>query len=667
MSVYGAYLEDYHLIKLIIPKSEDYSNAYINVDNEHIKLNVYKCDSYYNEKHLYASFFAVLSLHKDYNVVVNEHLTYQLYLGKITRSKRFDIENYYDGELGYFYSKDKTTFKIWTPVAKEIFVCINDKKYPLSYIDKGLWTTTITGDLELCKYYYLVRINDTFTKTIDPYGKSLNVNEYYNTIIDLNKAYKQSSSFRYTNDFNYVDTVIEEISLRDCMNGSMKDLIDSTTSNTGLGYLKDIGFTHLQFMPTYSFGGVNEEKKDDYNWGYNPVGYMSVSNYLCSRPNDAYCSINELKELIDKVHSFGMGVTLDVVFNHVYDVKTYPFSILVPGYAYHTDSKGFLTNASGCGNDVNTKKFMVRKLVIDTLLYFQKEFHVDGFRFDLMNLLDIYTLNIASKLLNKNNPNNMIYGEGWNMPCMLNELECGKAENFYLLPDYAFFNDFFRNGMKCNYEVNSKGYALGGHFNNDLIYSLLTGCCTKDEKYNNPKYSINYVECHDNYTFYDVMMKLFNDEELNQVKDRIIFALSLIAISQGIPFYHLGQEAGRTKKGCENSYKSSLKINGIDYSRHKDYHDVIESFKEVLLLRKKYNFFRKRDVIDIKNNVLLTNKDILCLNYDCDYYLYIKNDYVEYCEEFNNDVTLLFDGKKNTNHLVKSICLNKPMVVLIKK
>lgn len=664
--IYGAYLEDYHLIKVILPSDIDIKTIHLKGVDIHTTLEVYKSEIFSKERHLFASFKGYVSLQKDYYVVVNNAIKYQLFLGKITRTKRFDFEYYTDEWLGYKYTKKATTFRIWSPVAKVVKLVCNNSEYYLNYTTKGVWETTLEGDFELCQYYYEVRVNDKFNKCLDPYAKASTPNFLANVVIDFSKTYKVKNHYRHVNDFNYVDCVIEEVSLRDITSSTILDVINSKDSNIGLGYLKNLGVTHLQFMPFFGFGGVDEVKKDDYNWGYNPVCYQTISNYLASAPFNPCSGINEMKELIDIVHSFGMGVCMDVVFNHVYEVSTYPFGTLVPGYAYHTDDKGFLTEVSGCGNDVNTEKSMVRRFIIDTLKYFQSEFKIDGFRFDLMNLIDVDTLNQASSILKLNNDNSFVYGEGWNMPCSLPSIKCGKAENFFLLPDYAFFNDFFRNSLKNNFEGTKRGFALGEHYNHELMYTLLTGCCLNEEKYNLPKFSINYVECHDNHTFYDVLMIMMQGISKEEAIDRIILSISMIAIAQGIPFYHLGQEYGRTKKGIDNSYKSSLSINGIDYNRQNDFLPSILAFKEVLSLRRKYDFFRLRTVSEIRRRVkFIDNLDILTIQYDNNYYLYVKNDYSSYKIDYKMEV--LFDGRANVSLVCDDYYINKPGIYLVKR
>lgn len=676
MKIFGAYLEDYHFIKIIIPKSFNFISLKLIGNNSEELLSVFKDETYSNERHLYTSFLGYINLHLDYHVVVvarnKEELSFHLNLGKITRTKRFDLENSTNELLGVLFSDKQTTFKVWSPVAKEIKLVLDDIEYDMVFTKKGVWEKSFNLDLFGCKYYYMVRVDEEFIKTLDPYGLSSTPNFTANIVVDLNKSYKLKYDYVHFND-----PIIEELSIRDITSlkggGTFKDLTETVDFDYGLGYLKNIGFNHLQIMPVFGFGGVDEIKKDDYNWGYNPINYFSISNYLTKDFNNPLGGINEFKELIDTIHSLNIGVTLDVVFNHVYDVCTYPYTILVPGYAYHTQDNGFLTNSSGCGNDLNSTKLMVRKLIIDCLLYFKKEFKIDGFRFDLMDLIDVDTLNTVKNLLLDIDSSNIVYGEGWNIPMKLPHDLGGLCENFWQLHGFSFFNDSFRNLMKSNFDCTEGGYVLGKKVSNIELYQALTGYCAKEEKWDSPRFSINYIECHDNYTLYDTIIKLnpnINDEELI---DRLSLAVSVIALAQGIPFYHLGMEFGRSKKLHHNSYNMSDEYNGIDWSNLKKYQCVIETLKNVIKVRNKYSIFRFNTKDEIVKNIKIEQFDgSLVLRYydylnNDDYCLIMKNDYDLEQKVFAPGSTLIFDGRTEVNMEVELFKFNKPGIYLIKK
>lgn len=676
MSIYGAYLEDYHFIKLIIPKDISFTNIILSGNKEEVPLSIFKEEIYGNERHLYTSFQGYIVLHLDYDIIVNNKhqkcLKYPLLLGKITRTKRFDIENYTNVPLGVLYTKEYSIFRVWSPVAKELILVIDGDKYNLSYTEKGVWELTLEKDTELCKYYYLVRINKEFVKSLDPYGSCHSLNFEENIVLDLSKTYHQT--------FDYVscdDPIIEEISIRDLTSkkggGTFKDAVMSKDENFGIGYLKNLGINYIQLMPIFGFGGVCERTKKDYNWGYNPVAYNSISNYLTKDSSDPYAGINELKELIDIIHSYNIGVNMDVVFNHVYDSKTFSLGVLVPGYAYHTNQEGFMTNSSGCGNDLNTTKLMIRRFIIDSLTYYQKTFKIDGFRFDLMDLIDVDTLNLAYDALKQINDNVMVYGEGWNIPMVMQKDLGGLAENFWELPNYSFFNDYFRNAMKSNFDCSEGGFCLGKKYPHEFLYSAFTGFCVKEERWSSPKFSVNYVECHDNYTFYDTLKKILPDASNAELIDRMILSLGCVILSQGIPFLHLGEEFGRSKNFCHNSYNLSDEINGVDWDQISEFTEVVDSLKELIKLRKKYSFFRFKTKDEIKKYIHLDNfNNLLQLRYydlnNDEYMMIVKNDYQEESKYFAPGTYLIFDSRKIVdNEIVESMILNKPGIYLFKK
>ena len=676
MKVLGAYLEDYHFIKVIIPKSFNYKTLKLVGNDEEIELSIFKNETYSNERHLYTSFLGYINLHIDYHVVIisktKEEISYHLSLGKITQTKRFDLDNFTTEELGALYTKESTVFKVWTPVAKEIKLIIKNTEYPLVYTTKGVWKVEVDGDLANQEYYYMVRVNDVFVKTLDPYGKSHTPNFDANIVVDLHASYQMKNDY-----VHHDDLIIEEISIRDVTSlkdgGTFKDFSNTIDEEYGLGYLKTIGFNYFQFMPVFGFGGVNEITKEDYNWGYNPISYFSISNYLTKDFNNPLGGINELKELIDIIHSQNIGVTLDVVFNHVYDAATYPYSILVPGYLYYTEDNGFLTNASGCGNDLNTTKTMIRKLVIDCLMYLKKEFKVDGFRFDLMDLIDVDTLNSAKQQLLAYDEGNIVYGEGWNIPMRLSRDLGGLYENFWQLRDFSFFNDSFRNLLKSNFDSTEGGYLLGRKSTHLELYQAMTGYCVKEEKWDSPRFSINYVECHDNYTLFDTILKLKPEYTDEEIKDRIILGLAMITFAQGVPFFHLGMEFGRSKCLHHNSYNLGDEYNGVNWDNMVMFKEVIDALKVLIKIRNKYPMFRLKTKEEVKHQVKYDkNSGSLLLRYydvttNCEYSMIVKNDYEDESKVFAPGSKLVFDGRCEVNKNIEMFYFYKPGVYIIKK
>lgn len=694
-NIFGAYLEDYHYIKLIVPTYEyfDVNNLWLVGNNEKIQMRVFKSEQFGNEFHIHASFKGIICLHKDYQVDIDGRVTYNLTLGKITKTARFELDNYYEGPLGFEYKKDYTIFRVWTPVAKELRLALIDKngkeeELYFQYIDKGLWIIKVEGDLDGFGYYLKVRINSKLHSTLDPYAIASAANHKYNYIIDFNKTYPMKNGYWQSDKaFNYVDSVICELSIRDVTSGlnienpGTYDALTATKNeNVGLGYLKNIGYTHLQLMPIYAFGGVDETCKTKlYNWGYNPVQYNVPSGFFSNNPDLPYARINELKRLIDTIHSLNMGVNMDVVYNHVYEYDKFSYAVLVPGYFFRDNSKGYMTSSSGCGNDFASDKKMAMRFIIDSVIFWQHNYCIDGFRFDLMGLIDVDTMNEINNVVKTVNPFAMIYGEGWNMDVAIPTNKRANMNNFWATPGIAYFNDTFRNNMKANFNNTQAGYAMGGFVHSEVIQDLLLGSCVNECIFDSPNRTINYVECHDNYTFYDNLRKVKPDLKEEDYDYYVLLSLGVIAFSQGIPFYHLGEEGKRSKKGYDNSYNLSDEFNKIDWNRIKDNQKISNALKAMLEIRKKHKLFRLNDAIKIKNAAHFdkqtsligeTLKKEVCFklkNKTEVLQVILKNDFEDSIFYFAPGTKLIFNGLDIVNEEVSTVTLNKPGAYILKK
>ena len=676
--MFSAYLEDFRNVKIIINSDImiDKGNLYALFNDNKIKLNIVGEEYFGNKHHIYLESEDDIEPMYDYKIICGE-LQAKLSLGKITRSRLFDEKYYFDEWLGYKYYKTKTIFRVWTPVAKEVKIVLNDQEYRLEYKNKGVWEITVKGDFDKASYYYLVRINNKFIKTVDPYDNSSNANHEINYVINFKNTYQMKNSYYNKEDFKYLDAFIYELSVRDATSlvdvdnkGTYRALIDSASKNYGLGYIKNLGITHIQFLPIYAFGGVNELIKDQkqdgflYNWGYNPMQYMVPSGFFSENPNDPYLRINELKELIDVIHSFNMGVNMDVVFNHVYDGKWYPFEKLVPGYTFRTDDRGYLTNSSWCGNDLKTDHLMIRKLIIDSVKLFQKEYKIDGFRFDLMGLIDIETINQIQKLVKKENPNAMIYGEGWNMDVKIPYEERANMNNCKKMPNVAFFNDYFRNVFK-------EKYLHGKPCDNNTIFNLIKGYTFGDNKFLSPNQSINYLECHDNYTLFDNITIKSQHLSCEQIKDFVKLGLAINVLATGICFIHAGMEKARTKKLYDNSYNLNDDVNGINWFNSINFTDTL---KDLIEIKKKYKVFNYENIEDVNNHIFMEkdlDSNLLMIRYR-DYngttlQMLISNDYEEKIRFFVPGTKMIFNGEKSVCEDVELIKINKPGLYLFEK
>ena len=456
----------------------------------------------------------------------------------------------------------------------------------------------------------------------------------------------------------YVDSIIYEVSIRDFTcdldneyAGTFKGLIDDNELK-GINYFKYLGVTHVQLLPTYDFGGVDDLDKDSmYNWGYNPEQYFIPCGWYSKNPESPTERINELLELIDNFHKNGIRVNMDVVFNHVYKSEVFAFDNLVPGYYFRIESDGRMSNASGCGNVIATERYMASRFIRDVINYYAINFNISGFRFDLMGLIDVDTLNHIANDLKKIDKTIMLYGEGWNMINPLPDSKRGHMYNHKLIPQYGFFNDRYRDYIRGSQFSMISGFSFG---NNRSVYdldNLLKGSCVDYYKFDDPNKSLNYVECHDNYTFYDYGRYYLGLDD-KAVKEAQKLALGLILISQGVPFIHAGMEFYRTKMGNENSYNLDDKINKFDYARMNKYMSNVNMLKDLISIRKEYDVLRFDNSEDIINKVHfldgMASNNSAGLLIESDKYslmIFIKNNNNESVLH-SNSFNLVFDGKE---------------------
>ena len=632
------YLDNFDELTIIIPINnyQDGNSYYLIGNNEVIKLKINQKINLGSELKLIANFDAYIDLGKLYVVENQNHEKSELYTGKIVRTELFEnIYQYKKNDLGFTYSKTDTKFKIWSPVAKYVKIELtspNEEKfvYNLTYKNSGVWRIVVEGDLEGFKYRYLVYVNGEEKIVIDPYAIASNANAESNYVVDKNRFYQM----KYQSDFsgNILDAIIYETNIRDFTidknfgfqhKGKFLGLTESgkkTDSglSIGLDYLKELGITHVQLMPICDFAGVDENNSDAlYNWGYNPVQYFVPEGWYSTNPNNPYSRINELREMIDTLHKNGISVVMDVVYNHVFDAKKFPYELLVPGYSYHVDRQGICTNISGCHNDVASHRKMIRKLIIDSVLYWATEYKVDGFRFDLMGLIDFETMNELRQDLHDISNHIIVYGEGWNMYSSNLTDRMAHMSNKKVIPSIGFFNDRFRDTIKgSNFETNKKGYATGDLSKTDIVKQMLLGSAYNRYMFKYTTQSINYVECHDNLTFYD--KALYINDDINLIRKQEKLASAIVILSQGVPFIHSGQEFFRTKNKVENSYKSGDDINKIDWQRREVYNEDIKFFRELINIRKKYSCFKLKSTSELEQNVEIIemNSKSLMLHYN---------------------------------------------------
>lgn len=551
--------------------------------------------------------------------------------GSLVRTAEFDERFYFNGRLGAFYTKKATHLRLWAPTAQEITLEIWDsleedsqikERIPMEQTDIGVWEVRLPGDQHKTVYTYHLTFSDgTNHSTQDPYSRAVIINGNKSVILDPDTTYLKG--FYRMPPFTYpTDAIIYEIHIRDftvnsdaCVkeNGRFLGITQTGTTNdlgspTGIDYLKSLGVTHVQFLPMYDYATVDEKNpKKHYNWGYDPHNYNVPDGSYSTDPHDPISRIVELKQMIKALHDAGIRVIMDVVYNHVYEVSDHPLHKTLPGYYFRYDKKGNLSNGTAVGNDTASERWMMRKYMLDSIAYWLTEFHLDGFRFDLMGIHDVVTMNEIRRLVDTIDPSVILLGEGWNLKTELPDTDKAWQGNASKMPGIAHFNDSMRDSVKgSTFKFKEKGF-ISGHRSDLKTVAGNMMAKVSHKKYLGPDQVIQYVEAHDNLTLYDKLL-LTNPEDSEETRiRRHTLATSIVMLAQGIPFIHGGQEFLRTKRGVENSYRSSDEINCYYWRRQDDYRQAVEYFKGLVRLRKSHYLFRLKDAHAIDNSVELIN------------------------------------------------------------
>ena len=406
--------------------------------------------------------------------------------------------------------------------------------------------------------------------------------------------------------------------------------IKNTSITTGFDHLKELGVAHIHLMPVFDYGSIDEryDSPDNYNWGYDPQNYNVPEGSYSTNPYEGSVRISEFKEMIYKFHQAGIRVVMDMVYNHTYNLES-PLNITVPGYYYRQDQYGNYSNGSGCGNETASERYMYRKYMIDSVLYWVKEYHIDGFRFDLMGLHDLETMRIIRNELNKVDESIIMYGEGWtcyNTP--LNSNESAVKNNIIKFDDLqiAAFSDDARDSIKGSvFLKESLGFVNGGdNFEESIKYAICAS--TKHDEIdlskvnyskvfwaNEPYQTITYDSAHDNNTLFDKLRLSCKDENEEEILKMNKLAAAIVLTSQGISFLHEGEEFARVKENLEgeiieNSYNSSDYINELKWLRKQRYIDLFNYYKGLIKLRKEYKAFRMNSNKEIQKNISFMTK-----------------------------------------------------------
>ncbi len=562
----------------------------------------------------------------------------------VLSTRLFDSEEFintltYDGELGALYSKDSTTFRVWAPFASKMILNLyptGDKSVAqdtlaMKRIEGGAWELTVEGNLDGNYYTYSVTNYGKTSEVVDPYARSAGVNGNRSMVIDLSKS-AISDSFvvgKNEKDFSQTDAIIYELHVRDMSiakdsgienKGKYLAFTEVGTKNshgdlTGISHIKELGANYIHLLPVYDYMTVDETKCVAYNWGYDPYNYNVPEGSYSTNPYDGEVRVKEFKEMVQSIHSQDMGVIMDVVYNHTSKSIDSHFNLLVPNYYYRTKWDGSFSNGSGCGNEIATERKMVRKYIVESVAYWAEEYNIDGFRFDLMGVYDVDTMNAIRARLDEINPNILMYGEGWDAGGVLQGqwIPAKKANTRLLDTRIAAFSDNIRDGLKGSvFSSTEPAYVNGeGDKKNSVVFGITAstiGVKGISAWATEPTQTITYVSAHDNNTLFD-KIQLTNPNA--SLKDKIAMnnlASAITLTSQGVAFIHAGEELLRTKvlkNGSldHNSYKSSDDVNKLDYNRKSEYDQVFNYYKGLVSLRNTFDEFRYSTTAEIEKNI----------------------------------------------------------------
>lgn len=576
-----------------------------------------------------------------------------LFSSSQNKSENYPV--YHGKDLGVNYNPKQTVFKVWAPTAsaiklnlyktgaggKAIKTCLMTRK------EQGSWQTKIANNVKNLYYTFEIEQDGKWLgETPDIYAKAVGVNGRRGMVVNM----LETNPINWKNDKrppqkNFTDIILYESHVRDLTinknsgikhKGKYLGLTETGTKNvdglsTGLDHLKELGVTHIHLLPSFDFNSIDETRPElnAYNWGYDPLNYNVPEGSFSSNPYDGRVRIKEFKQMVQAFHKNGIRVILDVVYNHTANRRT-PFNKFAPDYFYRKNADGGYSDATGCGNETASEKPMMRKFMVASAAYWAKEYHVDGFRFDLMGVHDIETMNAISDTLHKIDPTIFIYGEGWTAGSSpLPEKSRAVKKNTYQLHNIAAFSDDIRDALRGPFNnVKGKGFVSG---KNGMLESLKFGIVASTQHsqidYNKVNYSkapwaaepgqtISYVSCHDDNTLFD-RLKIANPDatEADIIKmDKL--SQTIVLTSQGVAFLHSGAEILRTKQGIANSYNLPDSINEIDWSRKSKYKEVFYFYKSMIALRKHHPAFRMPTTKMIQNHLkFLDTRDSLFLAY----------------------------------------------------
>ena len=552
---------------------------------------------------------------------------------RLLQDRPFDEYPVYSGsDLGVYWHPEYTSFRVYAPYASAVVVNFYDsgnggsvkEKVKLKKGQEGTWVTTIHGDHHGVYYTFQTKYQGKWlAETPGIYAKAVGVNGNRAMITDFSRTnppnwhMDKSPRMLSKNDVILYEVQIRDFSIAD--NSGMKNkglylaFTEENTVNTyglttGISHLKALGITHLHLLPAFDFRSIDESTGPPmpYNWGYDPLNYNAPEGSFASNPFCAETRIREFKQMVQALHKQGIRVILDVVYNHTGYTENSAFNLLVPGYYYRHTPSGEWSNASACGNETASERPMMQKFMIESLLWWMQEYHIDGFRFDLMGIHTLETMNAISRVLHQHNPSVFLYGEGWTagsspLPDSLLALKVNTPK----LDCIAVFSDDLRDGIKGHWNSETdRGFISGASGMEESIkFGVVASCLHPQVNYrkvlytdgpwsDDPAKTINYVTCHDNHTLADKLLLSCPTASPDEIKAMHKLANTIVMTSQGVPFLHAGVEFMRSKQGIHNSFESPDSINRIHWDLKSENRDMVSYYRDLIEFRKMHPAFK---------------------------------------------------------------------------
>lgn len=596
-----------------------------------------------------------LDITKTYTMSINGMEEVALVPSTYFSSDEFNDKYSYDGELGVELTENSTTFRLWAPTASKVVLNLYkdgstgsaERQIELTRGDEGVWSYSENQSLAGKYYTYSVTTSLGEQEAVDPYARSAGLNGKRGMIIDLdttdpvgwsNKVFDNSS---FT---NYTDAVIWEVQVRDFSSSMTSSkyqgkylaftetgLTNDSGISVGVDYLKDLGVTHVHLMPCFDYASVDESSSSGYNWGYDPLNYNVPEGSYSTDPSDGAVRVNEFKQMVQSLHNAGLSVVMDVVYNHTYSSDS-SFNKIVPYYYYRYNGSGELSNGSGCGNETASDRYMYRKFMVDSVTYWMEEYGVDGFRFDLMGLHDIETMQAIEEAVHAINPKAIIYGEGWTggTSALADKYKSNLANiqsvnSVAQTNGVAMFNDVLRDAVKGSTNGSDTGFATGAVASNaEKVKFGVTGG-VKNSSFTslfnswtalNPTNMINYVSAHDNLALWDKICYAYGEDDstLEMRLRRNALSAAIVYTSLGIPFMQAGEEMLRSKKNADgtynnNSYNAGDKVNSINWNSltaDSEQYRMSRYYKGLIELRKSSAALRSVTAFDENGQSILS-------------------------------------------------------------